>query len=91
MNKHEDKINSQNELHAAACDSEMCATIEHIGRKSADCQLDQKKGRIAKLDQLIHQAIAFACDVAPDPQQRELRIDPIQCEEKQAFCQRAHL
>jgi hypothetical protein len=46
--------------------------------------------RLPSMSNLVHQAVAFARNVRVNPEQRKLRIQPIQRKKKKAFYQCAH-
>lgn len=90
MHQHQKKINPQSKLHPLLRDLGVGKVIENVCSKSSDDELDDEKWRIAKVQQLRHYGVGFSCDVQTNPKNRELRVQPIQYEEQQAFVDGVH-
>jgi hypothetical protein len=62
------------------------ATIKKIRDSRTDNEFQAEKRDFAVSQHASHQAIPFGRDIEADPNERELRIEPVQCEQQQTFC-----
>lgn len=63
----------------------MGAAIKRVSGECANCQLEDQKGSLAVINNSGHQAIAFGGHIRANPQKRQLRIEPVESEQQQAF------
>ena len=82
---HQARVDDQRDGKTASGQRKMRATIEYVSRGSANGEFENEKRHFAVLEQSRHERVAFGGDVQVDPEQRELRIEPIQAEQQQAF------
>jgi hypothetical protein len=91
MSNHQSAIDAQRYLHPSTRQGQVRASIKHVSGKRSNSQLGKQERAIADPEEPVHQAIAFAGNTSTNPDQRELRVNPIQRKECQAFCQGSHL
>ena len=85
VDDHQEKIDDQHHRHTSSSKRNMSATIERISSEPANCELEDEERHFAVIDDAGHQAIAFGSHIGANPQQSQLSVEPVKCEQQQAF------
>ena len=82
---HQDEINDERRGQAASGKRQMRATVKDVSSERADDKFDYEKRNLAVREHARHERVAFGGEVQVNPEQRELRIEPVQGKQEQAF------
>jgi hypothetical protein len=77
-------------LQSATRDREVRPAIENERDRRADEQLGGEKRDVARVEQVSHQAVALRRQTVAHPENSQLRVEPVQQKQQQAFRQCAH-
>jgi hypothetical protein len=80
VNEHEREVDSQHQCHAMPGQWKVGATIKKIGDSRANNEFHSEKRDFTMIQHAGHQAIPLGRDIETDPNERELRIEPVHCE-----------
>ena len=69
----------------------MRTAIKDVRRERAYGKLRTKERRLTKVQKSRHHAIAFRRDIQTHPEDSQLRVKPVQCEQEKAFVERAQV
>ncbi len=69
---------------------QVSAAVKDVSGKAANNQLGAEKSELAMLENARHQSVSFGGDVQPDPDKRQLGVEPIKAKQQTAFGELIH-
>src|SRR5947209_5975009 len=90
VKNHERQVEAEREVEPAPRQRDVREAVEREGDERADRELGEEEGRVAEVQKVGHQPVAFRRHAPAHPENRQLRVQPVQCEKQKAFREGAH-